>query len=146
MSVHSLAACLSGVILVVVAGPSVAQQPNAKQHFDNRIAPLIARRCLSCHSGPKPKGELDLSSRKTALAGGESGLSGEPKGGQHGGCAEALAEAPAGELFHLSIGRHWPEKNLAKASISASEKPLAMRPIIVDSRAPDLKAVSFSTM
>jgi hypothetical protein len=41
--------------------------------FDRQIAPLLAARCLDCHAGKEPKGELDLSSRKTALAGGQSG-------------------------------------------------------------------------
>lgn len=35
--------------------------------FDRTIAPLLVRRCLDCHSGPKPKGGLDLSRRKAAL-------------------------------------------------------------------------------
>lgn len=41
--------------------------------FDKAVAPLLARRCLSCHNGQDLKGGLDLSSVKTALAGGESG-------------------------------------------------------------------------
>jgi Protein of unknown function (DUF1553)/Protein of unknown function (DUF1549)/Planctomycete cytochrome C/Concanavalin A-like lectin/glucanases superfamily len=41
--------------------------------FDARIAPILARRCLDCHSGADPKGKLDLSKRASALAGGKSG-------------------------------------------------------------------------
>ncbi len=41
--------------------------------FDANVAPLLATRCLECHSGAKPKGGLDLSSRETAMRGGESG-------------------------------------------------------------------------
>jgi hypothetical protein len=41
------------------------------EHFDKVIAPLLARRCLDCHSGSKPRGKLDLTSRQTALAGGK---------------------------------------------------------------------------
>ncbi len=41
--------------------------------FDAEIAPILAERCLDCHSGPEPKGGLDLSRRRTALAGGETG-------------------------------------------------------------------------
>src|SRR4051794_37615841 len=36
--------------------------------FDREVAPLLARRCLDCHSGPAPKGDLDLSRRKAAQA------------------------------------------------------------------------------
>jgi len=42
-------------------------------YFDRRIGPLLVSRCFECHSGTKPKGGLDLSRRKTAIAGGESG-------------------------------------------------------------------------
>jgi len=45
----------------------------AEPMFDQQIAPLIARRCLSCHSGNEPKGKLDLSTRTSATKGGESG-------------------------------------------------------------------------
>src|SRR5277367_5792569 len=31
--------------------------------FDGQVAPLLVRRCLDCHSGPDPKGKLDLSRR-----------------------------------------------------------------------------------
>src|SRR5919201_345510 len=41
--------------------------------FDTQIAPILARRCLDCHSGPDPKGKLDLSSQASALRGGEAG-------------------------------------------------------------------------
>jgi Protein of unknown function (DUF1553)/Protein of unknown function (DUF1549)/Planctomycete cytochrome C len=42
-------------------------------YFESTIAPLIASRCLDCHSGSKPDGKLDLSRLETALAGGSSG-------------------------------------------------------------------------
>jgi hypothetical protein len=41
--------------------------------FERQIAPLIATRCLSCHAGDDPKGQLDLTTRAAALKGGESG-------------------------------------------------------------------------
>jgi hypothetical protein len=40
----------------------------APPDFDKEIAPLLASRCLDCHRGAKPKGDLDLS-RKTAAGG-----------------------------------------------------------------------------
>ena len=51
---------------------------SAAQDFDRKIAPLIAERCLSCHSGVEPKGKLDLSSRELAMIGGESGVAIDP--------------------------------------------------------------------
>jgi hypothetical protein len=41
--------------------------------FDRQVAPVLVQHCLDCHSGPKPKGGLDLTRRRTALAGGKSG-------------------------------------------------------------------------
>lgn len=35
--------------------------------FDRIVAPVLAARCLDCHSGPQPKGELDLSRKEQAL-------------------------------------------------------------------------------
>ena len=59
---------LSSVLTECTFGESFAPAD-----FDRDIAPLIAQRCLSCHSGHEPKGKLDLSTRETAMAGGESG-------------------------------------------------------------------------
>jgi hypothetical protein len=72
--VNSLVTRLTAAILIVcgLVTPAAAT-PDPKDHFDQVVAPLIARRCLDCHSGSKPKGELDLSSHATAMAGGESG-------------------------------------------------------------------------
>lgn len=45
----------------------------AAQHFEKRVAPLLAQRCLSCHGWKSTKGRLDLSQKRTALAGGKNG-------------------------------------------------------------------------
>lgn len=42
--------------------------------FDRQIAPLLAGRCLDCHSGSEPKGRLDLSNAAGVLRGGETGV------------------------------------------------------------------------
>ncbi len=41
--------------------------------FDREVAPILAGRCLDCHSGAEAKGKLDLSGVRAAMAGGESG-------------------------------------------------------------------------
>ncbi|MFM2094548.1 MAG: hypothetical protein RIS70_1672 [Planctomycetota bacterium] len=41
--------------------------------FDRQVAPLLASRCLDCHSGSEAKGGLDLTRRERAIGGGESG-------------------------------------------------------------------------
>ena len=46
--------------------------------FQNRIVPLLASKCVSCHRPDNLKGKLDLSSREGAFKGGESGPSVTP--------------------------------------------------------------------
>src|SRR5262245_32460445 len=46
----------------------VAAAPPAGPDFDRDIAPLLAARCLDCHSGSQPKGDFDLSRKKNAMA------------------------------------------------------------------------------
>ena len=41
--------------------------------FDRMVAPLLAERCLDCHSGAKPKGNLDLTRKTSTFRGGKSG-------------------------------------------------------------------------
>jgi len=84
MSVHrrlslSIAAIAAGLVLVspICAASDAAAQAD---FFRERVAPVLIRRCLQCH-GDSRKGELDLRSRETALAGGEHGaviVPGEP--------------------------------------------------------------------
>lgn len=54
---------LAVVLLVVLRGLTSPGSPAsaAPPDFDREIAPLLAARCLDCHAGPKPKGDLDLS-------------------------------------------------------------------------------------
>ena len=50
--------------------------------FDAQVTPILASRCLECHSGAEPKGKFDLSRAETAVAGGESGtaiVAGQPE-------------------------------------------------------------------
>jgi mono/diheme cytochrome c family protein len=42
--------------------------------FSERVAPILERHCVSCHSGGEPEGGLDLTTGPKALAGGESGV------------------------------------------------------------------------
>ena len=43
------------------------------EFFREKVEPIFVGKCLECHAAEK-KGELDLRNRKTALAGGESGV------------------------------------------------------------------------
>ncbi len=65
-----------GSVLILVVGllfEGEGAGGGSRPDFDRDIAPLLAERCLDCHGGPKPKGGLDLTSRRATFAGGESG-------------------------------------------------------------------------
>jgi len=74
-----LAFCV-GIVLVSMftsaLNPVRSAEPakTAVEKFDKEIAPILAKRCLSCHQGWQAKGQLDLSAKSTAMTGGESGV------------------------------------------------------------------------
>ena len=59
--------------LAVAPERSTLAAPPAPNVFDRVVAPILARRCLDCHSGPEPKGKLDLSQKATTAKGGKTG-------------------------------------------------------------------------
>ena len=71
-STRSLLA-LACLLTLVQRHVAHAAPPAARLDFDRQIAPLLAARCLSCHSGSEPEGKLDLSSQGRAQKGGETG-------------------------------------------------------------------------
>jgi mono/diheme cytochrome c family protein len=50
------------------------EPPPSQALFQDRVAGILERHCVSCHSGSKPKGGLSLVTAKQSLAGGESGV------------------------------------------------------------------------
>src|SRR5947207_11310568 len=66
-------AALAGVVFLVafLSRPPTAAEP-AEQPLERRFAemvqPFLKNYCLTCHSGEKPKGKLDLSGYSTAAA------------------------------------------------------------------------------
>lgn len=58
---------------------TIASAPGNASLFERKIAPLLARHCLECHASTNREGGLDLSQKKSALAGGESGLAIAPR-------------------------------------------------------------------
>ena len=46
---------------------------NRPKRFEQRIAPILVRNCVPCHNGSQSEGQLDLTTAKTAMKGGESG-------------------------------------------------------------------------
>ncbi|HCU87005.1 MAG TPA: hypothetical protein DGP39_05700, partial [Verrucomicrobiales bacterium] len=62
--------------MTVLAGlllPAFLLPAQGEVSFEKEIVPLLAKRCLECHNARDEKGGLDLSNRKAALVGGDSG-------------------------------------------------------------------------
>jgi hypothetical protein len=57
---------------LLLASPAAAPAADIAPSF-KQVAALLQARCLRCHSGDHPKGELDLTTNKGLLAGGASG-------------------------------------------------------------------------
>lgn len=137
-------------LLTVTAG--------APPDFDRELAPLLARRCLSCHAGDGPKGGLDLTTRANALRGGDSGpaLSNEdlPK--------SALWERIAADEMPpkhpldakekaviqawLAAGAKWSEAPIDPLKYTSAERAgydwWSLQPLSTDLRPPALKDAS----
>jgi hypothetical protein len=62
-----------GILLAGTKTTATDDRRPPRVAFDARIAPILARRCLDCHSGAEPKGKLDLTSQATSMRGGETG-------------------------------------------------------------------------
>src|SRR5438128_135842 len=63
-----LVACAFGLLAAALLGQESARHgapvkapvtPDAKQ-YDEQVRPFLARHCLECHGGKKPKGDLRL--------------------------------------------------------------------------------------
>jgi hypothetical protein len=57
---------------VAVNRPVVATAA-ATVDFIREIKPILERSCVSCHSGPRPKGSFNIATREAILKGGQSG-------------------------------------------------------------------------
>jgi len=62
-------------VLVLMSIPVPGAEPDGLEFFETRIRPILAERCLGCHSSQvaDPKGALRLDSREGLIQGGDSG-------------------------------------------------------------------------
>ena len=130
-----ITALISGTLLFVaaaVAEEAVAQAEVA-DFFQQQVAPILTSKCLSCH-GTEAKGELDLRSRDTAMAGGQSGpviLPGKPAESllyEHVAAEEMPPEEPLSseEIAVLrrwiAQGAYYPDQSLDPLALSTAER------------------------
>ncbi len=69
------------VLFLAPALPAADLSPADREFFENRIRPVLAEQCTSCHSGERPQGALRLDFRGGWEKGGKAGpaiLRGEP--------------------------------------------------------------------
>jgi hypothetical protein len=60
-------------LAVAFSRSTIAAPPPTPPDFDRDVAAIFASRCFDCHNPVEHKGELDLTRRDPAMAGGESG-------------------------------------------------------------------------
>ncbi|HLJ12050.1 MAG TPA: DUF1553 domain-containing protein [Planctomycetaceae bacterium] len=67
--------CLAAIMQCGLALAAVANEPDehAKTDFEKTFAPIVIRNCIQCHNSSEAKGGLNLTSKSTALQGGDSG-------------------------------------------------------------------------
>ena len=123
-------------------------QGDANEFFEERVAPIFERACISCHGPERSKGDLDLSSYATAMAGGADGVAlvpGRPEESRlfdmvSGDAPEMPRKGdplPAEEVEVLrrwiAEGARWPEGRVLRAA-AARKAPSAdwwsLRPIV----------------
>src|SRR5687768_10798271 len=63
-----------GTLFVLMNAGAIVCAAGEGPDFDTTVAPILASRCLECHSAGERKGGLDLSQSKTAQMGGDSGV------------------------------------------------------------------------
>ena len=69
-----LSLCCTTTVCAADRETHAARMQRGMQLFRGQVRPLLVRNCLECHGGTKPAGGLNLSSRKSLLAGGRSGV------------------------------------------------------------------------
>lgn len=95
--------------------------------YELQIRPLFKAKCVACHGGKEPKGNLRLDTRKGILAGGESGAVIVP------------GDAAASYLFELVHDRSMPPKE-SKQSLTTEEVERIGSWIAAGAKFPDLQS------
>jgi len=106
------------------AAPPAASDPGASL-FESRIRPLLTDKCLSCHTGDRPKGKLDLTRRASALAGGEAGEAIVPGNPTESVLFEKVASGEMPPKNPLSAEQIEAVKTWIEAGASFTNEPLS---------------------
>ena len=63
----------AAVWILLAAAPTPGRQPNAARYFDERVAPILEKRCLPCHNEQLKNGNISFLDRDSLLSGGTYG-------------------------------------------------------------------------
>ncbi len=106
----------------------------APVNFSRDVAPILQKRCLSCHNSRKRGGELSLQSRESTFKGGESGVAVVPGDVDSSylldlvtpsdGMAEMPKSEPPLDPAEIEILRSWIESGAAWPENSELEVPV----------------------
>lgn len=119
-------AMVTGALIWTTAVMAVAPQTSARAgriDFERQVQPIIAKRCLECHSQDKRKGGLSLATYGDALDGGRNGPAIRP-----GNSARSL-------LIHRITGAVEPQMPKDEDPLTAAELALVRRWIDQGARA-----------
>jgi Protein of unknown function (DUF1549)/Protein of unknown function (DUF1553)/Planctomycete cytochrome C len=125
-------------------GPEVSSA--LERYFEQKVRPLLAENCYSCHGGKKQKGGLRLDSREAILKGGDAGPAVLPGKPDESLLVEAihyqgLKMPPSGQLAPekiavltrwVSLGSPWPSR--AHRADTGSTSVQFGEPLLADSR------------
>lgn len=119
-------------LILVAAQASAADNPEAREFFENRVRPVFVKNCLPCHSETR-MGGLDMSSREGLIKGGQIGTSLVPGKPDESVLIQAVTHQherlrmPAGQprlsdrqitdlTDWVKTGAYWPESAAAVAN------------------------------
>ena len=132
-------ACATAQIRAHAGEPDSSTRAAREHFFEQKVRPLLAENCYSCHGDKKQKGGLRLDSLESILKGGESGpavVAGKPDDSL---IVEAInyegpEMPPNGKLDAakvailtrwVSLGAPWPERDRGAHAPSLTESPAA---------------------
>ena len=95
--------------ILLAVGPSTARQPDAL-FFDQRVAPILEKRCLGCHNEELKNGNISFLDRESLLRGGTRGPAIVPSNPEQSLLIAALRHE--GQL-QMPPGRKLPSKEIS---------------------------------
>ena len=133
---------LLAVVAAVVGLPSdlwsAEKVKKQETSFETDVVPILKARCFSCHSGSKPKANLDLTNRQSVLRGGQSGAAVRTRAAESSllweriASGEMPAEGPPLTTNQKGIIRTWINEGTLGEDNSATDDATASNPVISD--------------